>query len=146
MKKLFLGLALALLLAAPAAQAEDMPADNKANHTSATNPADQLTGKYWVNSKPENQEAYLYGIESAVEVEKVVNSRRAALAAKKGKKRTYELSPFVKGWIEAFNDVPRRDIRMAVTKWYDEHPDELARPVLNVIWFELIAPKVRPAK
>lgn len=93
MKKLFLGLALALLLAAPAAQAEDMPADNKANHTSATNPADQLTGKYWVNSKPENQEAYLYGIESAVEVEKVVNSRRAALAAKRARSAPMSFPP-----------------------------------------------------
>lgn len=146
MKKMLLGLAVAMLLAAPVAQADDLPTDNKANHTTATNPADQFTGKYWVNSKPENQEAYLYGIESAIEVEKVVNSKQVALAAKEGKKRAYALSPFVKGWMTAFKDVPRKDIRESVDRWYAEHPDELARPVLNVIWFELIAPKLKAGK
>lgn len=131
-------LAAALALFAGAAHAADAATPGK-----AANPVDQFTGKYWVNTQETSKEAYLYGIESAIEVEYFINSRLAADSAKAGKKPAFTLSPFEKGWMEAFRDTTRKQIVSEVDKWYSEHPEQLDRPVLAVIWHELIAPRLK---
>lgn len=141
MKKVILSLFMAMALLCGAAQAAETDANPK-----PASPIDQFTGKYWVNSQLTNQESYLFGIESAIEVEYYINSRLAAQSAKAGKKPAFSLSPFEKGWMEAFKDVPRKQIAEEISKWYDEHPDQLDRPVLAVIWYELIAPRLGKTK
>lgn len=136
MKKIFSSLVIAMALCiGSAAQA--------AGSQPGANPVDQFTGKYWVESTEQNKEAYLYGIESAIEVEYYINSR---MADKPGKKQSFTLSPFEKGWMEAFKDTPRKQIASEVDKWYAAHPDQLDRPVLAVIWYELIAPRLGKGK
>lgn len=107
------------------------------------NPAEQFTGKYWVKSTEDNQKAYLFGLESAIAVEKAIQNYQVANRAKMGKKPVYTLSPFEKGWMEAFKDVSREQIAQEVSKWYEDNPDKLDRPVLSVIWYELIAPRIK---
>ena len=109
----------------------------------AANPIDQFTGKYWVDSSEENKEAYLYGIESAIEIEKVISEQTAQnKGAKAGRKATFTLSPFERGWMKAFANTSRKEIAQDVDAWYKAHPDQIDRPVLSVIWFELIAPRL----
>lgn len=142
MRKTLRCLALLAALALPMqSNAAEAPAVNPAG-----NPVDQFTGVYWVKSTPDNQKAYLFGIDSAVAVEKFIQNQQAANRAKSGKKPLYTLSPFEKGWMEAFKNVSRDQIAQEVTKWYDEHPDSLDRPVLGVIWYELIAPRLKKGK
>lgn len=137
-----MALTLALsLVAAPALAVNETPGE-----TVAANPADQFTGKYWVNSLESNKESYLYGLESAIAVEKAINDRLVARKAKSGKKPVYTLSPFEKGWMEAFRDTPRKDIMAALDKWYMDNPDKLDRPVLSVLWYELIVPRLDALK
>lgn len=135
MKKslLTLALACAFIFAACATNAQE----------NGGNPVDQFTGEYWVKTSNTEKEAYLFGIESAVAVEKYISDIPAK--GKRGKMVT-TLSPFEKGWMEAFRDTPRSQIVKEVDAWYEAHPDKLARPVLNVIWYELIAPKLLEAK
>lgn len=109
-------------------------------------PVDQFTGKYWVHSLESNRESYLFGIESAIEVEYFINARLAERAAKEGKKPGYMLSPFAKGWMDAFRGVTRKQIANDVTKWYAEHPDQIDKPVLSVIWNELVKPRLGETK
>lgn len=135
MKKVLFIAAIALCLAFGGAQAAEV------HNNPAGNNIDQFTGKYWLNSKLENQEAYLYGIESAISVEVIINEQKMQ-RAKKGKKPVSTLSRFEKGWIEAFTDVSRSQIAADVTKWYQDHPDQVDRPVLAVIWHELIVPRL----
>lgn len=145
MKKTIFSLLLTLTLCfvcAPAQSAEEPAQPAKA----PANPVDQFTGKYWVNSQETSKEAYLYGIESAIEVEYYINSRMAAKSAKAGKKPAFSLSPFEKGWMQAFKDTTRKQIAAEVDKWYSEHPDQLDRPVLSVIWYELIEPRLSASK
>lgn len=139
MKKTISGLiiALALCLAGPACAAEGQ---------TAANPVEQFTGKYWVESTEQNKEAYLFGIESAVAVEYFISTHPAAKSGKTGKKAGFTLSPFEKGWMTAFKDTTRKQIASEVDKWYAEHPDQLNRPVLEVIWYELIEPRLAASK
>lgn len=142
-RKTIYGLILAGALLLPAGiQAEEQAAPGAPLINPAGNPVDQFTGEYWVKSTPENKEAYLFGIDSAIAVEATIARDMAAKAAKSGKKPGSMLSPFERGWMEAFKDMTRKEIVAAVDKWYTEHPEELNRPVLSVIWFEVIEPRL----
>lgn len=118
-----------------------------ASSSGAPSPVEQFTGKYWVNSSETEKEAYLLGIESAIDIENVISSKMASDAAKAGKTTGYTLSPFEKGWMDAFGDTtPRRQIAADVDKWYSAHPQQLDRPVLSVIWYEVIEPRLNSDK
>lgn len=107
-------------------------------------PVGKFTGKYWIKTPQEAKEAYLFGIESAVQIE---NSIKDKLSDSKSRKdRAYILSPFVKGWMKAFVSTGRTQIIKEVDDWYNSHPDQLNRPVLDVIWYELVQPRLTGEK
>ncbi len=141
MKKFFYLLFFLVFLASPSYSFADENTGNPAG-----NPVDQFTGKYWMDSTADNKKAYLFGIESAIAVEKFIQNSLVAKRAKSGKKPVYTLSPFEKGWMEAFRDVSREQIAEEVTKWYQDNPDKLDRSVLSVIWYELIVPRIKQEK
>lgn len=110
------------------------------------NPVEQLTGDIWVKSSNEIKAALLFGVECAVYIEHAVAKRLTELekAAKKKKAAPSTLSPFEDGWAQAFVGVPRAEIVESIDTWYAENPDKLQRPVFDVIWYELIEPKIKP--
>lgn len=141
MKKsiLSLGLALVLVLAGVSVQAAEM------GHPQG-NPVDQLTGSVWADTSESNKTAYLFGVESAITVEYFVNTQITEKAAKAGKRPVYCVSPFERGWMKAFKNVSRAEIVKMVDNWYATHPQSLDRPVMSVIWYELIMPRLAAAK
>ena len=141
MKKsvLSLGLVLALVLACAPVRAAETAAVSAAPHN---NPVEQLTGVVWQKTTETDKAAFLLGVESAITVEYFVNGKIMEKAAKTGKKPTSTLSPFEKGWMKAFDNVNRADISKLVDSWYATNPDKLDRPVMGVIWYELIAPRL----
>ena len=140
MKKsvLSLGLVLALVLACAPVRA----AETTASAVPHNNPDEQLTGAVWQQTTDTDKAAFLLGVESAITVEYFVNGKIMEKAAKTGKKPTSTLSPFEKGWMKAFDNVNRADIIKLVDSWYAANPDKLDRPVMGVIWYELIAPRI----
>ena len=48
--------------------------------------------------------------------------------------------------MKAFKDVKRTTIVEEVDAWYAAHPDRLDRPVLGVLWFELVEPRLAVAQ
>ena len=54
----------------------------------------------------------------------------------------YTLSPFEKGWMKAFKGVSRTEVIKMVDAWYAANPQRLDRPVMNVIWREIIEPRL----
>lgn len=141
MKKIILslGLALALTLASVGAQAADASG-------AGNNPVEQFTGKIWQETSPNGKAAFLFGIESALTVEYFVHSKLTEKAAKDGKRPVYTLSPFEKGWMQAFTGVSRTEIIEMLDAWYAANPKGLDRPVLSVIWYELIEPRLAARK
>ena len=124
-------MALALLLGGFA------PASAVENH----NPVDIVTGELWMKSRQEEKLAYLLGIESAIFVEHMINKK--SLERKKNKQTPlHNLSPFEKGWAKVFENVTREEIVARVDSWLKTHPDQQKRPVLAIIWYELIAPNL----
>lgn len=136
MKKFILNLALfmALLLPLSALAAES-------NSGPAGNPVELLTGKVWQESKPENKQAWLFGVDTAVAVEHAVADK---MQQQKGKRKgAFQMSPFVSGWIEAFGKGDtRKEIIGQVDQWYAANPDKLERPVMDVIWYEIVQPRI----
>ena len=141
MKKsvLCLALSLALVLAfAPVHATETVPeAEN-----SKANPVDQFTGVAWQKTPEAEKLAFLFGVETAITVEYFVNGKVVEKAAKEGKRPVYTLSPFEKGWMKAFKGVSRAEVVKLVDDWYAANPQRLERPVMNVIWREIIEPRL----
>ena len=124
-------MALALLVSGPAL----------ASVPENLNPVDIVTGERWMMSKQEEKLAYVLGIESAICIEHMINQK--ALELKTGAQtQLHNLSPFEKGWAQAFEHVTREDIVARVDSWLEAHPDQQKRPVLAIIWYELIAPNL----
>ncbi len=136
---LSLGLVVALVLASVGVQAA-------AASGASTNPVEQFTGKIWQETSPNGKAAFLFGIESALTVEYFVHGKLAEKAAKDGKRPVYTLSPFEKGWMKAFQGVSRAEIIDMLDAWYAANPKGLDRPVLSVIWYELIEPRLAAGK
>ena len=124
-------MALALLLggSALASVAEDL------------NPIDIVTGELWMMSTQEEKLAYVLGIESAIYIEHMIN-KQALENKKNAQVPLHTLSPFEKGWGKAFEHVTRKEIVARVDAWIKAHPDQHKRPVLAIIWHELIVPKL----
>ena len=145
MKKsvLCLVLSLALVLAfAPVHAAENMPGlDN-----SKANPVEQFTGTVWQKTPEAEKLAFLFGLETAIVVEFFVNGKVTEKATKEGKRPVYNLSPFEKGWMKAFKGVNRAEVAKMVDAWYAANPQGVDRPVMSVIWRELIEPRLDAKK
>ena len=151
MKKLLL-LALALLLAFPCGNALAEGADQQrqdlkqAMESMPNSRIEQLTGEIWLNSGEESKIAFLFGVELAIDVERAINAHQMQSdVKKKGRKAKVHqttLSPFETGWHKAFSGVALGDIVKQIDGWYAQHPDQRNRLVMDVIWFELVQPKL----
>lgn len=142
MKKLTWGLVLAIALFCGQAQAAEDATEATAQTAENPNPAAQFTGKYWIETVEKSKLAYLFGIESAISVDYYISK----LPKKAGKKaESYPLSPFESGWIKALRGVDRSTIAAEIDKWYMDNPDQLGRPVMDVIWYEIIKPRLDKA-
>lgn len=107
----------------------------------AGNPIDQLTGKIWQASTEANKESILFGIDLGVAANYFAAQKAKQSAVKKGKKQPpHFLSYFDKCWMLAFADVSRKEAVKMVDDWYAAHPDQLDRPVLGVLWNEVVTP------
>ncbi|MBO4300419.1 MAG: hypothetical protein J5861_02335 [Desulfovibrio sp.] len=138
MKKLFLSLAFCCVFAlwCPATNAAESDFNGDIG-----NVVDQLTGTLWQQSTQTEKLSFLLGVETAITVEHFVNDIAQERAQKTGKKRVSTLSPFERGWMTVFKNTPRSTIARKVDEWYAAHPEGLERPVMGVIWYEIIAPQ-----
>lgn len=108
-----------------------------------TNPVEQFTGNLWQKSTEDEKKAFLFGIDTAVAIEYFISKESVTKSAKKGKKPVYTLSPFEKAWMKAFQNVSRTELAGMVSEWYEKNPEELSKPVLEVIWYQIIQPRLK---
>lgn len=105
------------------------------------NRIEQLTGTVWMASSQEAKVALLFGIELALNVDKVGTDMANAELAKnsKAKKKHYrKMSPFTEAWYKTFANVRLPDIAGQIDAWYKAHPDQMDRLVLGVIWKDIM--------
>lgn len=128
-------LAAGLLAATPA-----MADDADAGKAPAPHRILQLTGKLWQESGTDAKLAVLFGIEVGMQTD--IASKSPATGKVLDPK---SLSPFQKAWLDSFRDRNLIDIAAAIDAWYRANPDRLDRPVMTVLWTEIMKQPV-PAR
>lgn len=112
---LFGGLLLALLLAVPALAADyDVPV---------------VTGEHWTKSTVQERKAFLIGAATIIELEQEVQG------ATPPPKTTIDV------WCKGLSAYNFDEMLAAIDRWYAANPDKVARPVVEVMWYELAKPK-----
>ena len=94
-----------------------------------------VTGEHWSKSSEEVKKAYLAGIANIVQVEMAYGAPNAAPDAQS------ILPRMVKGLKAETLD----SVRESLNKWYAAHPDQMQRPVIETIWFEMVVPGLKKA-
>ena len=89
-----------------------------------------VTGEHWTKSGPDQKKAYLLGIANLVQVE---------LAYFGGNPPTDNQS-FIPRMARGLRAETIDSVRNAVDRWYAANPTRLSRPVLDVIWGEVVVP------
>ncbi len=108
------------------------------------NPVNQLTGSVWVESSQENKLALIFGVECAISMEYMTEKYQSEQDGDGVQHSDIvdSLTPFSKGWILAFSNVTRQDIVAEIDAWYANNQDKLDTPVFNIIWHEVIDPRL----
>jgi hypothetical protein len=95
-----------------------------------------VDGTHWVKSTEEVKKAYLVGVSNVIQLEvayqtdnPVPEGRSLAPRAAKGM-----TGQTLSGVLESLD------------KWYGAHPEQLKRPVLETIWFEMVVPGLKTNK
>ena len=109
-------------------------------------PIARLTGEVWRKTSLDNKAAFLFGLDTAIAVEYAVNGKLTEAAASGGKTPVSTLSPFEKAWTIAFRNTPRSQIIQEVDDWYAANPGDRARPVMDVLWYQVIQPRLASLK
>ena len=89
-----------------------------------------VTGEHWTKSSDDIKKAYLVGVLNVLQVE-------YAYEVPAPPNDTQSLVPrLAKGLKGQTLD----GVRDRLNGWYAAHPDQLKRPVLETIWFEIVVP------
>ncbi len=97
-----------------------------------------VTGEHWVKSTQELKKAYLIGVANVLQIERAYHGRRNNPPSD-----SQSLIPrMAKGLSGATLD----GVSQGLDAWYAKNPQQLKRPVIEVIWFEMVVPGLRPSK
>src|SRR4051794_40604891 len=89
-----------------------------------------VTGEHWTRSSEEVQKAYLVGIANIVQIE----------TAYYGSNPAPDNQSFVPRLSKGLRGETLDSVRTRLNRWYSDHPDQLKRPVMETVWFELAVP------
>ncbi len=92
-----------------------------------------VTGAHWTQSTEQMKKAYLIGIANAVQVEIAYEAANPPSDAQSIMPR---LAKGLKG--QTLDSV-----RDGLDRWYAANPDKLQRPVVEIIWFEVVVPGLK---
>jgi len=92
-----------------------------------------VTGEHWTNSGPDHKKAYLLGIANLLQVE----------LAYFGDNPPPDTQSFIPRMARGLRGETVDSVRDAVDRWYAANPARLSRPVLDVIWIEVVVPGLR---
>jgi hypothetical protein len=94
-----------------------------------------VTGEHWTKSSPTVQKAYLIGIANVLQIE----------SAYQGENPPSDSQSVVPRFVKGIKGQTLDSVRDELNRWYAEHPNELRRPVLGIIWFEIVVPGLQKA-
>jgi hypothetical protein len=89
-----------------------------------------ITGENWIKSTPQERRAFLVGAATIIELEQEVQGMPPP------PKSTIDT------WCKGLSHFTFDQMVAAIDQWYAEHQDKIARPVVEVMWYELAKPNV----
>ncbi len=94
-----------------------------------------VTGEHWTKSTDQVKKAYLVGIANVLQVETAYEGANPPPDAQSIVPR------FAKGLKGGGYTLD--SVREGVDKWYAANPDKIQRPVIEIIWFEMVVPSLQ---
>ncbi len=94
-----------------------------------------VTGEHWTKSTDQVKKAYLVGIANVLQVETAYEGANPPPDAQSIVPR------FAKGLRGGGYTLD--SVREGVDKWYAANPDKIQRPVIEIIWFEMVVPSLQ---
>ena len=92
-----------------------------------------LTGDVWQKMTADERVAFVWGIGHVVTIEQQTAERRPEL----------KREGFADKMAEGLNGVSMNSIVQKVDEYYQANPDDLEAPVMEVIWDELVKPRIK---
>ena len=92
-----------------------------------------VTGEHWTKSSEEAKKAYLVGIANIAQLE----------LAYQGATQAPDSQSVLPRMQKGLKGQTLDSVRDALNKWYAAHPDQLQRPVIETIWFEMVVPGLK---
>ena len=89
-----------------------------------------VTGEHWTKSSDDVKKAYLVGIANMLQIEH----------AYEGTNPPTDAQSLVPRLAKGLKGQTLDSVRERLNRWYAEHPDQMQRPVLGTIWFEIVVP------
>ena len=103
-----------------------------------------IDGNAWQASSQAEKISFITGMDGAIAIDFATDKKREEKANAEGtpkkKRKPSVVSPFDKAWMEVFANKKNSEIVVMIDEYYAANPDKLNRNVLEVIWYELIAP------
>jgi hypothetical protein len=81
------------------------------------------------------KKAYLAGIANIVQVEMAYQAPNAAADAQS----------IVPRMVKGLKTETLDSVRETLNRWYAAHPEQMQRPVIETIWFEMVVPGLKKA-
>lgn len=95
-----------------------------------------VTGEQWTASSAEVQKAYLIGIANLIQVETAYYADNPPTDAQS----------FVPRLAKGLRGQTLDSVREGLNRWYAGNPDQLQRPIIETIWFEMAVPGLQKNK
>ncbi|SBT07708.1 conserved exported hypothetical protein [Candidatus Accumulibacter aalborgensis] len=95
-----------------------------------------VDGVLWTKSTEEIKRAYLVGLNNVIQVETAYHADNPSP----------DESSFAPRVARGMKGQTLTSVLEALDKWYAAHPDQLRRPVIETIWFEMVLPALPKTK
>jgi hypothetical protein len=97
-----------------------------------------VTGEHWTKSTEQVKKAYLVGIANVLQIETAYGGASPPSDAQSVVPR------FAKGLKGGGHTLD--SVREGLDKWYAANPGKIQRPVIEIIWFEMVVPGLQKSK
>ena len=90
----------------------------------------------WTTSSEEMKKAYLVGIANLLQIETAYHAENPPTDAQS----------IVPRLVKGLQGQTLDSVREGLNRWYAENPDQLQRPVIETVWFEMAVPGLQKRK
>ncbi len=95
-----------------------------------------ITGEHWTTSSEEMKKAYLVGIANFLQIETAYQAENPPTDAQS----------IVPRLVKGLQGQTLDSVREGLNRWYAANPDQLRRPVIETVWFEMAVPGLQKHK